>query len=88
MENRENREERREEKERKNERKIEKKRERQRKSERKKEKEKYRMFLVGWFMRSKSLKSKGSDWFFGRCGHVYTWREGSRILVTARLRTK
>ena len=22
----------------------------------------------------------GSSWFYGRCGHMYMWREGSRIL--------
>ena len=25
--------------------------------------------------------AKGSNCFFGRCGHVYNWREGNRILT-------
>ena len=36
-----------------------------------------------WFVctgLSKGLRSKGSNWFSGRCGHIDNWREGSRFL--------
>ena len=43
----------------------------------------YPLSYCAWFVCSsvnKRFKGKGSNWFCGRCGHMYNWREGSQIL--------